>query len=120
MNQQQIKYSMERIEGIHTRAKKAVRNKHTQRGAKLGVKEMLALVIEGKVKMRKYARLDTEFLDFFDFSEHHEKEIADEAQIQFELEALQADVNGLKDEIMLGDAVKALGLLQGFEARYKL
>ena len=118
MNQQQVKYTIARVEAIE-KAKIADLRKTCVIPAKfISAEERAALVRSGKVKLRADVTQIhgyTDVTDVFDFSKYAWSEsVSDEFQPR---EAqIKAEAGRIRDEIMLGDQQAALVLLRAFEA----
>ena len=118
MNQQQIKYTIERVGQIENKKLAALRVECTVPAKWLTDEQRLQLVLTKKVKLKDgltCLRRRDDIGDVFDFSKYEwsERKTDDFEKRQ---EAIKAEASRIKDEIMLGDHVAALELLRKFEA----
>ncbi len=120
MNQQQVKYTVARVEATEARKLSQLQKDCTVLAKKLTDEEIVGLVIAGLVKPKKGpVKRDHHFglqvTDVFDFSElitfQHMS-----SDYQPKADAIKAEAARIKDEIMLGDQQAALELLRKFDA----
>jgi len=115
MTKVQQAYALSRLEEIFTRHCEEIKKEFTTPAKSLTSQEKLNLISDGEVntlpadKLSTYVRL----VDAFDFSAYTSPEFTSPEGVK-KLQQIQTKYKEVSDQIMLGDAVEALGLLQSF------
>jgi len=118
MNQQQVKYTIERVGQIERKKLDALRTACTIKASWLPAERRVSLIRTGRVKLRADVTEITHHTDVtavFDFSKYEWGQSYTKDYAEREA-AIKADASRIKDEIMLGDHHAALELLRKFEA----
>ena len=118
MNQGQKKYAISRLEQIAKSKLNENHAKHFRNMKKLSVEVILRMFNEGEIKMKKLPIPTPTYCysirDFFDLSEHEwEGGLSEEGKSRRNL--IETKLTEAKDELMLGDADKAMELIKAFK-----
>jgi hypothetical protein len=118
MNQQQAKYSVERVNTLLSRKLEELRKEYTVQAQPLSDAEIVELIVTGKVGIKAdFKRASSHYgfqvSDLFDLSKHTWSQHMRDGYVEAEA-ALKAQAAKVKDEIMLGDNAQALALLREF------
>jgi hypothetical protein len=118
MNQQQAKYSVERVNNVLARRLEELRKEYTVQAKPLSDAEIVTLIITEQVEIKAdFKRASDHYgfrvSDLFDLSKHTWSQHMRDGFVEAEA-ALKAQAARVKDEIMLGDNAQALALLREF------
>jgi len=125
MNQTQKNYAMDRIRGIERDKIQALRNKFTHPGKILTGEEKIELLLEGSVSLKGSDELKTiarrynnpNINDVFDFTEFECPEKFEGKSFDKEKAKIIKQSTKIKDQLMLGNAEKALKMITDFETK---
>ncbi len=117
MNQQQVKYTIDRINSIERQRTEALRLEYLVPAKFITDEDIIQLIKTGAVTFRSDIKRDRhgylQVTDIFDLSEHtwhqHQRAGWEEAVAE-----LKAQASRVRDEVMLGDNAEALRLLKEF------
>jgi len=120
MNQQQVKYALERLATIETRRRKAITEKFTVPARKGTLQEVVAGISSGAIRPQpdaeKLLTLQSNSLSsIFDLSPLFAPSYVSAGHAEAQ-EKLKADVQRIRDELVLGDNDAALAMIRNFEA----
>lgn len=121
MNATEKKYACGRIDEIAVAKQAEIRKATTTEAIVLSDEDRFDLVRSGKVKMfsTKEILVNTTYHrdigDLFDFSKHEKEEVTDSVSRGQMFRQLNKEINKVKDEIMLGDAEKAIAAIAAFQ-----
>jgi hypothetical protein len=119
MNQQQVKYTIERVALIEKRKIEELRTSLTTPASNKTDDEIVTLIATGEVRIRQDIKRDRnswlQVSDIFDLSNHVFPSKLDPS-FTARSAAISAQAAKIKDEIMLGDQQAALALLREFDA----
>jgi len=121
MNQTQKKYALERIDILTIQKLKKLRTKYTRQSKSLTNKERYNLIKAGKVPMRSEKEFDKfnyqkdRVNNVFVFSKYEWDTTLNTKEYNPRKEKILNESQKIKDQIMLGDAEKALKMIQEFE-----
>ncbi|CDN47549.1 hypothetical protein [Neorhizobium galegae] len=117
MNQQQVKYTMARIDTIEKRKLEDLKKACTVPAKAISDEELQRLLMEGKLPAKTEIKRDryhtVAVSDLFDVSEYINFEHVNDDYLPG-VEAIKAEANRVRDEVMLGDNAVALALLRAF------
>jgi len=124
MTKAEKEYAQRRIREIESKMLNKVRDKHTKEGTDLTALDKYDLIAKKKVKMRpkngvktrSYYSSSVDIDNFFDFEPFEDK--TDDKAIEREQAPIVKEFKKAMDELMLGEAEKALELLQSLEKKY--
>ena len=115
MTKAQQAYALSRLKEIFTRRCKEIKEEFTTPAKDITLREKLCLISKGEVSLLPSDKLSTftKLVDSFDFSEYTYPELTSPEGLK-KLQQLKVSYEEVSDQIMLGDAGEALGLLQSF------
>jgi len=120
MNQKQ--YALERVDRIATRKIDKLKEKYTRKGKTLTDKERYCLIRDGKVPVRsekefdKFSYHQNEVTSVFVFSKYEWAATLNTKEYNPRKDKIIEELQRIQDQIMLGDAAEALGLIQKFKS----
>ena len=115
MNRQQTEYALQRVNKLEEQKIDAAKAKFTKEARRLGDAEKLTLINSGKVKVRKdMTSLPYHSADAFDFSKFCWPLTTDATKFDPARDAIQAAATKVRDQIVLGDTLVALALIEEF------